>query len=72
MVFLDYQHWLFLATLTLATLLAGRFGVRGAAKNTSRRPLEILHDPGADKDVPPSGRKNNHTVECVFASQHVD
>ena len=66
MAFLDYQHWLLLATLILATLLAGRFGVRGAAEHTSRRPLEVLHEPDADKDGPPSGRKNNHTVECVF------
>jgi hypothetical protein len=73
MAFLDDQQWLLLVTLILATLLAGRFGVRGAAEHISRRPLEVLYipksKPDADKDVLPSGRKNNHTVECVFASQ---
>jgi len=71
MAFLDYQHWLLiLATLILATLLAGRFRVRRAAEHTSR-PLEVLYEtksnPDADKGMPPGGRKNNHTVECVFA-----
>ena len=70
MAFLDNKHRVLLATLILATLLAGRLRVRGAAEHKSRRPLEILYKPrsksDANKDVPRSGRKNNHTVEYVF------
>jgi hypothetical protein len=75
MAFLDYQHWLLLATLILATLIAGRIRVRGTAEHTGRRrqELEVLYEPksksDADKDVLPSGRKSDHTVEYVFASQ---
>jgi len=69
MAFLDYQPWLLLETLILAILLTGRFGIRRAAEHPGR-PLEVLYEtkgsPDADKNVPPSGRKNNHTVECVL------
>ena len=67
MASLDHQHQLLPASPTPAGSLAGD---RGTAEKISRRPLEILYEPrskpDADKDVPPSWRKNNHTVECVF------